>query len=75
MIRTIILISWFLLTTVLKLPSWISFLVGCVIVLIAGFSVVIDHQGFVLRLLTYAFGFFVIGFMSYVLELKHHEKK
>lgn len=75
MIRTIALTFWFIVTLVLRIPSWVSFLSGCVIVSASGLNMLINHQGFALRLTTYSFGLFTIGLITYIRELKNYERK
>ncbi len=75
MIRTVILIGWFISTLVLKIPSRVSIIIGVMALCGSALTMITNHQGYALRLTTYAFGFFMIGFVSYVLELKRDEKK
>ena len=52
-------------------------LIGLLLVLASGVSVVLVHAGFALRIVNYAFGFLVMGVFSYLLILfrRDYEKK
>ncbi len=73
MIRTIIFWGWFFIALLFKIPSRFSFLLGVIILIVSSGTILLDHQGFALRLTTYAFGFLLIGCVSYIREIKQHE--
>jgi hypothetical protein len=74
MIRTATFIGWFFITLLFKIPAYISFVFGLFILIISSAGMLTNHQGFALRLTTYAFGFLFVGFISYIRQLKQNEK-
>lgn len=75
MIRMILLTGWFLVSLIGKIPSYISFSLGIIILISSALAIAIDHQGLALRLTTYAFGVICVGLVSYIRELTQNEKK
>lgn len=55
--------------------SRVFFLLGVFILLLGGMSYWLGRPSFGLRLISYSFGFFVIGFIFYTLELKKRGQK
>lgn len=73
MIRIGILLVWFLLSMLYGIPSRLSILLGIIVLLLSGLSFLFDRQGFGLRLTTYAFGFLVVGLITYIREVKNEK--
>lgn len=68
--RSIVLTIWFIINYIFKVKSSYSFVLGIILLMLSVVSIVLDRQGFALRLTTYAFGFLVVGMISYIRELK-----
>ncbi len=75
MIRSVVIVVWIIMVVFLKITARVSFILGILTIVASCVSILTGHHGFALRLTTYAFGFLVIGCVTYVLELKQHEKK
>ena len=73
--RLLLLLIWFVITLVLKIPSKFSF--GLVVLTIFASVVtgLAGGEGFALRLMTYAYGLGVIGMISYLREIYQDAKK
>lgn len=74
MTRAIVLTIWFIINYIFKVNSSYSFVLGIILLMLSAVSIVLDRQGFALRLATYAFGFLVVGMISYIRELKINDK-
>jgi hypothetical protein len=75
MVRTIVLTFRAMSIFVLRPSSRLSFSFGILILLISAGTTTLGRAGFGLRLVAYAFGFFVIGFITYIFELKRGVEK
>jgi hypothetical protein len=75
MIRTILLIGWFVIVLIRKIPPYVSLSLGILILVLSACGIVLDHQGIALRLTTYAFGIICVGWFSYMRDLIQNEKK
>lgn len=74
MIRLLIISTSFFGALVFKIQAVYFWALGNAVLLLSGISMITNHQGFSLRLLSYSFGFFVIAFCRYILELKYEKK-
>ena len=74
MIRLIVLIVWILATIFFGIESKYSFLIGAVCLVLTAVLMLFGISGFALRMTTYAFGFFLIGTVNYLVEIKKNEK-
>jgi len=70
MVRTGVFILWFLATLIFKLPSRYSFLSALFFVVISFLSKLLGIEGFAERVVSYYFGFLVIGLVLYLKEVK-----
>lgn len=55
----------------MKFTSKYIFLAFILIILLSGTSMILNHQGFALKLFIISFGILVLGVILYVLELKN----
>ena len=70
MIRNLTLVGWLILSVVLKIPSWVHFCLVIITILASLVFRIGGVEGFALRLMTYAYGFAVIGAASLLREIR-----
>lgn len=66
-----ILIGWFIFVLVFKLPSRLSFVLSLLTLPIMSLLFLIDKYGFGFRVLVHAYGFLLIGLVTYLFELRN----
>lgn len=74
MIRSIIVFGWLVVASTLRINQRVSFIFGLLTLVFSGVMLILDISGFALRMMTYAYSFFIVGLLAYLRVLKTNEK-